>query len=149
MPKEPELVPFVGFYAEWFEKNVREVLSSEKVFVGDGYAGKLDLQAVIAYKSDWGAVIDLKTQKVRKTASLEARPAFYETWAMQLAAYGAASGMKDPLLVSIVMDSQEPGPVHMKIWNEDGRDHLKAFMSVLDTSCYLDKYDPRLTQVST
>ncbi len=74
------------------------------------------------------AVVDFKTQKVKRSAKGEPKPAFYETWPLQLAAYQQAilvNSAKDlNAIVSVVIDSAQPGPVHVKHW--DGADWADA-----------------------
>jgi hypothetical protein len=89
--------------------------------------------------------VDFKTQKVKRSAKGEAKPAFYDTWPLQLAAYRQAilaSGAKDVKgLVSVVIDSANPGPVHVKHWT--GVDYFGSFLAALELWKYVKGYDPR------
>jgi hypothetical protein len=96
-------------------------------------------------------VVDFKTQKVKRSAKGEAKPAFYETWPLQLAAYRQAilaSGAKDVKgLVSVVIDSVNPGPVHVKHWTPCGGppvDYFGSFLAALELWKYVKGYDPRV-----
>jgi hypothetical protein len=90
------------------------------------------------------AVVDFKTQKVKRSAKGEAKPAFYETWPLQLAAYRQAvlvSGAKHVTgLVSVVIDSVQPGPVHVKQWTDV--DYFGSFLAAVALWKYVKGYDP-------
>ncbi len=161
LPEDVKLLAFMDDWVRWFNQNVERVAAIEQVFVNHehGYAGRVDMVALL--KGDGGggatshywAVVDFKTQKVKRSAKGEPKPAFYETWPLQLAAYRQAilsSGAKNVTgLVSVVIDSAQPGPVHVRRWEvsrgerrrEDG--YFGAFRSALELWRYVKAYDPR------
>jgi hypothetical protein len=74
---------------------------------------------------------------------------------LQLAAYRQAilaSGAKNVTgLVSVVIDSAQPGPVHTKVWNaecrvQSGGQHFGAFVAAADLWRYVKGYDPRIKE---
>jgi hypothetical protein len=149
LPEDPKLMEHLRSWIEWFDTNVERVASLEQVFVNleHGYAGRVDMVALL--KGIGWAVVDFKTQKVKRSAKGAARPVFYETWPLQLAAYQEAvskSGAKHITgLVSVVIDSVQPGPVHVKHWNT-GRDEVQqyfwTFVSALGLWSYVKGYHP-------
>jgi hypothetical protein len=157
LPTDPKLLAHLRSWCDWFDANVERVACLETVFVHHehGYAGRVDM---VAKLRDIGwAVVDFKTQKIKRSAKGEPKPAFYETWPLQLAAYQQAiltSSAKDvSAIVSVVIDSAQPGPVHVKQWStgqrsEDGgqksADYYGAFLSAFELWRYVKQYDPRL-----
>src|SRR5512140_53272 len=128
LPEDPKLREHLKGWVEWFDANVERVASIEQVFVHHeyGYAGRVDMVALLrglGATSPYWAVVDFKTQKVKRSAKGEAKPVFYETWPLQLAAYRQAilvNGARNVKgLVSVVIDSATPGPVHVKVWNAE------------------------------
>lgn len=120
MIRRDDTFPFVEEYEQWFNENVLRVINVETTVVNPlvGYAGRLDLVAKL--KDGTSAVIDLKTQKVKK------EPVFYREWGMQLAAYQQAlyeqGGDFDELyLISVVIDSAKPGRPAIKRWEDEMR----------------------------
>ncbi|SRR6266550_4672319 len=149
LPDDVRLLAFLDDWARWFDQNVERVASIEQVFVHHehGYAGRVDMVALLRGLG-WAGV-DFKTQKAKQSAKGEPKPAFYETWPLQLAAYREAvlaSGAKNVTkLVSVVIDSAQPGPVHVKQWN--GVDYFGSFLAALELSKYVKDYDPRIERV--
>ena len=93
---------------------------------------------------------------MKRSAKGEPKPAFYETWPLQLAAYQQAilsNSAKDlSAIVSVVIDSAQPGPVHVKAWSEEpgaGSKYFGAFLSAFELWRYVKAYDPRLTDSAT
>lgn len=121
----PELAATVAPFQAWFAENVDEggLIASEVVALNlrEYYAGTLDLAVRLKDKSI--ALVDMKTQDVKvdkKTAVL--KPAFYDEWEMQLAAYSRcqfSDGSYVPpfpwRLISLVVDRTRPG-VYAKEW---------------------------------
>jgi hypothetical protein len=156
LPDDAKLMHHLRAWVEWFDTNVERVASLEQVFVhhGHAYAGRVDMIALLR-GSDlipprW-CVVDFKTQKVKRSAKGEPKPVFYETWPLQLAAYREAvieNGAKNVAgLVSVVIDSVQPGPVHVKEWTSPSApasDYFGAFKSALELWRYVKGYDPRL-----
>jgi hypothetical protein len=150
LPQDMRLLNFLEDWVRWFDSNVERVASVERVFVHHehGYAGRVDMVALLKGDSVTGpywAVVDFKTQKVKRSAKGDAKPAFYETWPLQLGAYRQAilaSGAKDVKgIVSVVIDSAQPGPVHVKQWS--GVDYFGSFLAALELWKYVKNYDPR------
>ena len=152
----PELAHLKS-WCGWFDANVERVGSLETVFVQHehGYAGRVDMVAKL--RGIGWAVVDFKTQKVKRSAKGEPKPVFYETWPLQLAAYQQAilaNSAKDvSAIVSVVIDSAQPGPVHVRNWVEGGglrvegrkpEDYFGAFLSAFALWRYVKDYDPRL-----
>jgi hypothetical protein len=146
LPQDIRLLSFLESWFHWFDDNVERIAAVESVYVHHehGYAGRVDMVALV--KGIGWAVVDFKTQKVKRSAKGEAKPSFYEPWPLQLAAYRQAilaSGAKDVKgLVSVVIDSANPGPVHVKHWN--GIDYFGSFLAALELWKYVKGYDPRL-----
>jgi hypothetical protein len=141
------LLGFFEPWQHWFDNNVEEVGSVERVCVNlrHGYAGRVDLVAKL--KNIGWCVVDFKTQKVKRSAIGKPTPAFYETWPLQLAAYQhALASMGDRMLsglVSVVIDSAQPGPAHVKIWNAGGQEnYFQTFQAALALWRYVKNYDP-------
>jgi hypothetical protein len=158
LPEDPHLREHLGSWVSWFDANVERVASVEQVYVEHehGYAGRVDMVALLrgggasgsasgSATCPYWAVVDFKTQKIKRSTRGEAKPAFYETWPLQLAAYRQAilaSGAKNVRgLVSVVIDSMQPGPVHVKHW--DGVDYFGSFLAALELWKYVKDYDPR------
>jgi hypothetical protein len=162
VPTDPVLLRFFESWQRWFDENVERIDGVEQVYVNleHGYAGRVDMLAKVKHIG-W-AVVDFKTQKIKRSAKREPKPVFYETWPMQLAAYQkamAASTAKNiTALVSVVIDSAEPGPVHVRVWNAakaevrgqesevlgqkklDG--YYRTFMAAYELWKYVKDYDP-------
>lgn len=144
-PTDAMLLPFFQDWQRWFDENVERVECIESVFVSaeHGYAGRVDMIAKL--KGVGWAVVDFKTQKVKRGVRGEAKPAFYETWPLQLAAYRQASvpALAKPIdgLVSVVVDSAQPGPVHVKAWGEPDQ-YFSMFLAAAALWRYVKDYDP-------
>jgi hypothetical protein len=155
-PTDPKLIPFFESWQRWFDENVERVECLEKVVVAAdyGFAGRVDMIAKLKHIG-W-AVVDFKTQKVKRGAKGEPKPAFYETWPLQLAAYYYAAMLDaaKPItaLVSVVVDSAQPGPVHVRDWGEGGQwydgynvklgEYLRYFLAALELWKYAKGYNP-------
>lgn len=138
-----EILQYVEGYEKWHRENVIEVISAEKSVVGAiGYAGRLDLFAKIRHEGgERLAVIDAKSQKLKGKPKTN----FYKEWHMQLAAYGDCLRGEDgklPLLVSLVIPSDVPGPVQEKVWDGDGEDAWEAFRACFTLWCFDKGYTP-------
>jgi hypothetical protein len=161
VPTDPKLLSLFEPWRKWFDENVERIGSIEQTYVHHehGYAGRVDMVALLKGDSVTGpywAVVDFKTQKVKRSAKGEAKPTFYETWPLQLAAYRQAvlaSGAKNvTALVSVVIDSAQPGPVHVRVWEDaDGKSEARnpksegyfdAFVAALGLWKYVKGYDP-------
>ena len=152
VPQDIRLLNFLESWFQWFDTNVERVGSVEQVYVNRdyGYAGRVDMVALL--RGVGWAVVDFKTQKVKRSAKGQPKAAFYETWPLQLAAYreavlqGEAKDVKG--LVSVVIDSAEPGPVHVKSWMDQMGGPIRnnlfgSFLAALELWKYVKGYDPR------
>jgi hypothetical protein len=144
LPEDPRVRQHLQPWCEWFDENVERVECIETVFVHYelGYAGRVDMVARL--KGFGWAVIDFKTQKVKRTAKGEPKPVFYETWPLQLAAYQQAiltsTAKNVQAIVSVIIDSAQPGPVHVHNWG--GLGYFNSFRAALSLWKYVKDYDP-------
>lgn len=138
-----DLVPYMEFVRQWIEGNISKVLGVEQI-VGDlrfGIGGKLDLLCQLNMPGNPIAVVDFKTQGIKS-----GRPNFYSDWAIQLAGYAQCvkqNGAYEiwPQLISVVVDSKAPGPVHVKNWG-DPESYWEVFLHCLGVFCYMNNYRP-------
>jgi len=109
-----KLQPFINEYIEWAKLHLDEVYATEMTLVSPlGYAGQTDCLAKV---DGTVSVIDLKTQKYKNS-----KPSYWDSWLPQLAAYRQACVHDDPRwkksrLVSVTINSLEPGEVTHKTW---------------------------------
>ena len=121
LPEDAALLPYLAAWRRWFDEHVERIHSLETVYVNHehGYAGRVDMVAKL--KEFGWAVVDFKTQKIKRGPKGEMKPRFYETWPLQLSAYQHAilgNGTKNvSAIVSVVIDSGQPGPLHVAKWN--------------------------------
>lgn len=134
-----EILQYVAGYEKWHRENIAEVISAEKSVVGAiGYAGRLDLHARL--KDGRVAIIDAKSQKLKGKPKAN----FYIEWSMQLAAYADClrqPGEPLPLLMSVIIPSDVPGPMQVKIW-DNGEAALEAFHACFKLWCFDKNYAP-------
>src|SRR5580765_1071113 len=78
LPEDIRLLAFLEDWFFWFENNVERVACIEQVFVHheQGYAGRVDMVALL--RGIGWAVVDFKTQKIKRSTSGEPKPVFYE-----------------------------------------------------------------------
>jgi len=152
LPGSEPLLAFIKDWVLWFDENVERIDCIEQVVVHPTalYAGRVDMVAKI--KGVGWCVVDFKTQKVKRSAKGEPKAAFYETWPLQLAAYREAinvsTGKNIVGLVSVVIDSVEPGPVHVKVW--DGPfNYMKVFAAAYHAWKYIKCYSPAETALNS
>lgn len=145
MPKPPEHQRLMAPFFAWINSNVNSVITSEEVVINPRYcyAGRLD--AAVEMKSGGGAIIDIKTQDVKLDAKGQPKPAFYNEWAMQLAAYGATEQAVElrPVshdgpwrLISLVLNRNQPGLAE-KEWTEVSEAAFAGFSSACGLWTYL------------
>jgi hypothetical protein len=144
-PGTGEILAYVEDYARWHRENVVEVIAAEQTVVNPflGYAGRLDLHARILHNGEpRRAIIDYKSQKLKG----KPKGNFYKEWQMQLMAYAdclpATEGEPDPLIISIIIPSDKPGAVQVKIWDGDNGMALAAFKACHHLWCYEKGYTP-------
>jgi len=132
----PESVmPWLDEFIKWQDTVQLSVHSTELVVVNAeaGYAGRTDCCGHVGWQGTGDCVLDFKTQRIKN-----GKPAFYDDWALQLAAYEKALGFHASLM-SVVIDSQKPSPPIVKVW-EDPQKHYEAFLNALALWKYLKNY---------
>lgn len=145
-PIDEAVKPYVEQFVAWAKDQVTLVLGSELPCGCPecGYAGRLDLLCTV---KDFGfSVVDFKTQKVKKNKDGVKQPAFYSEWPRQLAAYAHSFVQHStsnvlPKMVSVVIDSSEPGPVYVKQW-DNFEQHFKMFRYCIELWCDDRGYKP-------
>lgn len=141
LPDE-KLAPFVSSFQRWADDEVEEVLGVELV-VGNsalGIAGRLDLHCILRGLGE--AVVDFKTQNVKRNKAGIKTPAFYNEWPRQLAAYARCVNVdKEIAQVSMVIDSDEPGPVFLRKWDRTDH-HWNMFQNCLELWIDDNEYNP-------
>lgn len=143
-----EIAPYLKSFIEWSNDQVTKVIGSE-VICGCkecGYAGRLDLVCVL--KDSGFSVIDAKTQNVKRNKDGIKQPIFYPEWPRQLAAYAHTYGPDStecgyviPEMISVIIDSSEPGPVYVKKW-DNYLHHMEMFRHCLELWCDDRGYKP-------
>lgn len=140
----PEILePYMTNVRSWIENNVTRVIGAEQI-VGDlrfGIGGKLDLLCELNMPGNPMAVVDFKTQGIKN-----GKPGWYPEFPLQLAGYAQCVKQKGPYeiwpqLISVVVDSKTPGPVHMKNWG-DPESYWEVFLHCLEIFCYVNNYRP-------
>ena len=134
---------------EWFDADVERIASVEAIVAHHefGYAGTVDLVAKLKSTGGW-AVVDFKTQKVKRDAKGATKPSFYEPWPLQLEAYRqailhSAEGKQPTDSVSVVIGSTEAVPVVTKVWPcEEHGAYWKAFVNARSLWVWLKGYCP-------
>lgn len=125
-PEDSEVVAYYDSYARWHNKNVLSVVESEGVVLDHtmGIAGRFD--KVILHSSYGLTMMDVKTQNVKKDEKGRKKPAFYDSWARQLAFYAhckAIEAIGQPIelsaCLSLVIDSNEPDEPFEKLWTKE------------------------------
>lgn len=138
-----DLWPFMVHVRTWIAENVLTVMGVEAI-VGDvriGIGGKLDLFCELNMPGNTVGIVDFKTQGVKN-----GKANFYNDWPIQLAGYAHCVKEKGayeewPQLISVVVDSKTPGPVHMKNWG-DPESYWEVFLHCFELFCYLNNYRP-------
>lgn len=135
-----DLVAFVPLAREWIAENVAEVISTEQVVIGDGYAGTADLFCVTPDGEK--VLFDFKTKAMNKDAKGSYRkPQAYDNWGYQLAAYGEVLGADR--VCNVVVNSREPLPF-TNVWHkpEKREEAWKVFQGVRDLWQLINRYSP-------
>ena len=111
LPESPAVAALFAPVREWFDADIERIDCIERVVTHPewGYGGRLDMVAKLKSTDSW-AVVDFKTQKVKRDAKGALKPTFYETWPLQLEAYRQAilaeATRKQPVdLVSLIISS--------------------------------------------
>lgn len=112
------------------------VVATEKVLVGDGYAGRTDC---IVENDEFVTVIDFKTTGSEKLAVKS-----YPEWRYQLAAYGKAlgnTGNKRIRTCNIPISTRRPGELSVLI-NDDWEEDYATFDLIKQLWCRINNYHP-------
>lgn len=149
LPESPEVAALFAPVREWFDRDVERIDCIERVVTHPewGYGGRVDMVAKLKSTGSW-AVVDFKTQKVKRDAKGALKPTFYETWPLQLEAYRQAilveATRKQPLdIVSLVISSIEPVPVIPKVWPREEQDaYYRAFINARNLWVWMKGYCP-------
>jgi hypothetical protein len=146
-PFPDDVAPFMASFVQWADNEIMEVKALE-FCVGSkvcGYAGRLDLDAVLMGRGP--CLVDFKTQKVKLNRAGIKEPAFYLEWPIQLTAYANAMPEKRGL-VTVVIDSGEPGPIWLREWVQTERlKYWSTFESLYKVWVYLNNYDPSKARI--
>lgn len=131
----PELEKFVAsVYAE--VNRIGHVTATEKIVVGEGYAGKTDC---IAENDLFINVFDFKTTKAKKLPKES-----YPEHRLQLAAYAGAlgdTGNKRIVTVNIYISTVNPGEISV-CQNPDWQQDLAMFKHALELWMWMNDYRP-------
>ena len=149
LPENPEVARLFAPVREWFDREIERIDCIERVVTHHewGYGGRVDIVAKLKSTGSW-AVVDFKTQRVKRDAKGALKPTFYETWPLQLEAYRQAiiaeAARKQPLdLVSLVISSIEPVPVMAKVWpREEQCAYYRAFLNARNLWVWMKGYCP-------
>ncbi len=125
LPLESEVFPFAEAFGKWYEENFSERILAEHVMVDPdiGVAGMGDFKGV--HKVHGKVWADWKTQNVKKDDKGRKKPAFYDSWARQLAFYSITDAKLTGIFpafhpcMSVIIDSNEPGEPIVKLWDTD------------------------------
>jgi hypothetical protein len=125
LPLDTKLMPWFDKFVQYWEAKVDSTVASELVVTDKdiGVAGRLD--RIVLLKDGRRAVVDYKTQRVRSNKKGKKEPAFYDSWARQLAFYAVCDAKSNgafpaiPTCLSVVIDSNEGGLVYDKEWSHD------------------------------
>lgn len=128
---EERLMPYVMPVMDELNKLGKPVFS-EKILVGDGYAGRCDL---CVSNDQFNTLIDFKsTKKIPKDSYTEHR--------LQLAAYAKCKGVEAHATANIYVSTTEPGKVAVCV-NDDIEPTYEAFCHLLKLWQWLSSYSPK------
>lgn len=124
MPTRDEkmMVAAVDGYLQELDPEMRWKVEESVACPQHKYAGKIDI-----LNDDLEIVLDYKT----KEFGPDSLPKGYPEQAMQLAAYGAARGYKDPTLINVFVSVTHPGLIHPVI-HADPQRWARAFQTLAD-----------------
>jgi hypothetical protein len=110
--RDEKLAPYIETFKKWADENVEKTYWCEKGLVGAGYAGRCDAYVRLSGIGD--AIIDLKNRKVNPKYD-----PFYDTDCAQLWAYRTASENPQCACVSVVLASNDPTNIMIKVWDDE------------------------------
>jgi len=123
---DPKITPYIDKLSQFLDEEIDELISVEKVIVGDGYAGKFDLKAKM--KDGRIGIIDFKTRK-RTNRSANRPFDLHNEDGIQLAAYSDAdqwsSDQPSEFIASLLIDRDKPSHPHLHEWSPE--EHCKFF----------------------
>ena len=128
---EPDLLPYVEGYAQWFNANVREVVAVEQmVWSEHGYAGTLDA-ALVLMDDPAPVLVDLKSSKFNPQYP-NPRP----IWRLQSSAYQVAllerTGIACTRRAVVQVPSNDPGTVKFhEFERSSNRPDWEGFLAAL------------------
>ena len=135
-----DIVPILGKYMDWHDKNIGAVECVEKRFCNtkDGYAGCIDM--IAEYQDRW-CVIDFKTQGAKIGKPMVA----WDGYGEQLEAYRRGLCRDDDMGIINVMLSTNPDDVRIEVIDHtENRDRLwETFQAACTIWRNLNKFDPR------
>lgn len=166
---DEEIVPYFENWMAWAQDNLdlSGAIFSERVVVGDGYAGRADLKARPKLGSpfyqqivdaghnaeDYGT-IDFKTRRWKVEEGKKSKPALYDSDPSQLAAYLSADISMaseeeaddcSSWVASVLINSEVPTePIFVKVWSEaEIEKGMKVFRACQELWVLDRDYDPR------
>ena len=129
-------------YLRWYETNVERSILVEEVVFGDGYGGRLDHHCLL--KDGRQMVTDAKTQFLKPGKTFNK----YNSWALQLGAYGGACTVRVDGLMSIIVASNEPVVLQAHVWPKPVAYYHGLFMGLLAIWCEEKGYFPNHSEAS-
>ena len=150
-PDNPAVEPLFAPVKQWLDDHLDRIGMVEAVALSrsEGFAGRVDLVAKLKLANSW-AVIDFKTQRMRRDPKGRLQCTFYESWPLQLIAYREAlqtanePGRRLEDIASVVISSTEPAPVQVRVWpRERHAAYWRAFLSARDLWCFSKDYFPQ------
>jgi len=151
--KSPLIFEHFERWAGWWDRNVLEAYYCEKVVIGAGYAGRLDLKLRL---KDLGVrICDVKT-RASKPAPTKKEPdrrqlAVYDDDGLQLSAYERADAdaceqngtPRATGCLSLIIDREMPSAPYVHEWSaEEMNRYFKAFAGFTQAWAQLKKYSP-------
>ena len=144
--RDPSVLLHIAGWMGWIDANVVRVESVESVHLHHefGYVSQVDLVAELN-GIGW-TVIDVETQQFNR--SRDGTAFFCPTWPLRLSAAQQAilssSARNVSALVSVVIDCDRPGRIHVRRWNcgQDEPDHFRTFLAAFAVWKYLNHYNP-------
>lgn len=127
-------------FPAWARENILEVEYSERVVIGNGYAGTLDLKADV--RGHGWSLVDFKSRK-----PYQGKFRAYDEDGLQLAAYKMADanccGRPVESLLSVFIPALEPGTPVISPWDaEDQAKYQEAFLHIFALWKLLKSYNP-------
>ena len=133
-PFEPEWIPYVQAVLP-IVKSLGRLCYTEKVLVGDGYAGRVDL---VQETDRHIMVLDFKTTKKLPSEA-------YAEHRMQVAAYCHALGNTESKHVIgglLYISTLEPGMTTLSLLDDWQKDYEQGFKRALGLWAYMNDYQP-------